>query len=146
MKSLATTPMSSWVMVVCKKVSPRRHVLLQGKTISTIIIMLFCDVFLSFPSVELNFGTSHLQLGKLIVLYDDNKITIDGDTAFSFTEDVNKRFEAYGWHVQTVGDGDENTSAIKQAVEAAQKVTDKPSLIKVRTTIGKVLATSALAA
>jgi transketolase len=108
--------------------------------------MLFCDVFLSFPSVELKFGISHLQLGKLIVLYDDNKITIDGDTAFSFTEDVNKRFEAYGWHVLTVGDGDENTSAIKQAVEAAQKVTDKPSLIKVRTTIGKVLATSALAA
>ncbi|KAG2188761.1 hypothetical protein INT44_003900 [Umbelopsis vinacea] len=78
----------------------------------------------------------HLQLGKLIVLYDDNKITIDGDTAFSFTEDVSKRYEAYGWHVQSVDDGDENTSGIKQAVEAAQKVTDKPSLIKVRTTIG----------
>ncbi|CAO3690165.1 unnamed protein product [Umbelopsis vinacea] len=78
----------------------------------------------------------HLQLGKLIVLYDDNKITIDGDTAFSFTEDVNKRFDAYGWHTQTVSDGDHDLDAIKKAIEAAQKVTDKPSLIKVRTTIG----------
>lgn len=81
---------------------------------------------------------SHLQLGKLIVLYDDNKITIDGDTAFSFTEDVNKRFDAYGWHTQTVSDGDHDLDAIKKAIAAAQKVTDKPSLIKVRTTIGKV--------
>ncbi|KAJ2962280.1 hypothetical protein NQZ79_g2505 [Umbelopsis isabellina] len=78
----------------------------------------------------------HLQLGKLIVLYDDNKITIDGDTAFSFTEDVTKRFEAYGWHTQTVSDGDEDLDSIKTAIEKAQKVTDKPSLIKVRTTIG----------
>lgn len=84
------------------------------------------------------FYTRHLQLGKLIALYDDNKITIDGDTALSFTEDVNKRFEGYGWHTQTVSDGDDNLDAIKKAIEAAQKVTDKPSLIKVRTTIGKI--------
>lgn len=77
-----------------------------------------------------------MQLGKLIVLYDDNKITIDGDTAFSFTEDVIKRFEAYGWHTQTVSDGDEDLDSIKTAIEKAQKVKDKPSLIKVRTTIG----------
>lgn len=78
----------------------------------------------------------HLGLGKLIALYDDNHISIDGDTSVSFTEDVGKRFEAYGWHVQAVPDGDTNLDAIAQAIEAAKAVTDKPSLIKVRTTIG----------
>ncbi len=78
----------------------------------------------------------HLGLGKLIALYDDNHISIDGDTAVSFTEDVGKRFEAYGWHVQAVPDGDTNLEAIQAAIEAAKAVTDKPSLIKVRTTIG----------
>jgi transketolase len=78
----------------------------------------------------------HLGLGKLIALYDDNHISIDGNTEVSFTEDVGKRFEAYGWHVQAVPDGDTNLDAIKAAIEAAKAVTDKPSLIKVRTTIG----------
>ncbi|MBD2021787.1 transketolase, partial [Leptolyngbya sp. FACHB-36] len=78
----------------------------------------------------------HLGLGKLIALYDDNHISIDGDTEVSFTEDVGKRFEAYGWHVQVVSDGDTNLEAIQQAIETAKSVTDKPSLIKVRTTIG----------
>lgn len=78
----------------------------------------------------------HLGLGKLIALYDDNHISIDGDTSVSFTEDVGMRFEAYGWHVQAVPDGDTNLDAIQAAIEAAKAVTDKPSLIKVRTTIG----------
>jgi transketolase len=78
----------------------------------------------------------HLGLGKLIALYDDNHISIDGDTAVSFTEDVGMRFEAYGWHVQAVPDGDTNLEAIQAAIAAAKAVTDKPSLIKVRTTIG----------
>ncbi|KAG0166148.1 Transketolase [Apophysomyces sp. BC1034] len=78
----------------------------------------------------------HLQLGKLIALYDDNHITIDGDTALSFTEDVSKRFEGYGWHIQTVTDGDHDLKSIQKAVENAKKVTDKPSLIKIHTTIG----------
>jgi transketolase len=78
----------------------------------------------------------HLGLGKLIALYDDNHISIDGSTDISFTEDVGKRFEAYGWHVQAVGDGDTNLEAIHKAIAAAKAVTDKPSLIKVRTTIG----------
>ncbi len=52
----------------------------------------------------------HLGLGKLIVFYDDNHITIDGETELSFTEDVNKRFESYGWHVQTVEDGTTSSS------------------------------------
>ncbi|KAI8142223.1 transketolase [Fennellomyces sp. T-0311] len=78
----------------------------------------------------------HLKLGKLIALYDDNHITIDGDTAVSFTEDVLKRFEAYGWHTLVVDDGDDNLNSITQAIEKAKTVEDKPSLIKIRTTIG----------
>jgi len=79
----------------------------------------------------------HLKLGKLIVLYDDNLITIDGGTDLSFGEDVNARFEAYGWHTQTVTNGDiPDVSAMREAVAAAQLVTDKPSIIKVRTVIG----------
>lgn len=78
----------------------------------------------------------HLGLGKLIALYDDNHISIDGSTDISFTEDVGKRFEAYGWHVQHVEDGNNDLEAIHKAIAAAKAVTDKPSLIKVTTTIG----------
>ncbi|MBD2326282.1 transketolase [Alkalinema sp. FACHB-956] len=78
----------------------------------------------------------HLGLGKLIALYDDNHISIDGDTSVSFTEDVGKRFEAYGWQVLVVPDGDTNLDAIAKAIEEAKACTDKPTMIKVRTTIG----------
>ncbi|NES23466.1 MAG: transketolase [Symploca sp. SIO3E6] len=82
----------------------------------------------------------HLGLGKLIALYDDNHISIDGHTDISFTEDVGKRFEAYGWHVITVDnpnlDEDTKLDAVHAAIEEAKKVTDKPSMIKVRTIIG----------
>lgn len=78
----------------------------------------------------------HLQLGNLIALYDDNDITIDGDTAVSFTEDTAKRFEAYGWHVQVVENGNDDLQGIQQAIEKAKAVKDKPSLIKVKTIIG----------
>lgn len=78
----------------------------------------------------------HLGLGKLIALYDDNHISIDGGTEISFTEDVNKRFEAYGWHVQHVEGGNDDLDGIQKAIEAAKAVTDKPSFIKVTTTIG----------
>ena len=78
----------------------------------------------------------HLGLGKLIALYDDNHISIDGSTDVAFTEDVSKRFEAYGWHVQHVEDGNTDLDAIAKAIEAAKAVTDKPSFIKVTTTIG----------
>lgn len=78
----------------------------------------------------------HLGLGKLIALYDDNHISIDGSTDISFTEDVSKRFEAYGWHVQHVENGNSDLDAIAAAIEKAKAVTDKPSLIKVTTTIG----------
>mmetsp|Transcript_33802 Transcript_33802/g.51849 ORF Transcript_33802/g.51849 Transcript_33802/m.51849 type:complete len:699 (+) Transcript_33802:148-2244(+) len=79
----------------------------------------------------------HLGLGKLIVLYDDNKITIDGSTELSFTEDVNARYAAYGWHVQTVGDVANGIKDLRTAVKAAKDVTDKPSMIKIRTAIGQ---------
>lgn len=77
----------------------------------------------------------HLKLGNIIYLYDDNNISIDGSTELAFTEDVGARFEAYGWHVQTVHDGN-NLEKIETAIRHAQQVTDKPSLIKVKTHIG----------
>lgn len=76
-----------------------------------------------------------LQLGKLIVLYDDNLISLDGPTDLSFTEDVTKRFEAYDWHVQFVSDGND-LEELSKAIEAAQMEHTKPSLIRVRTVIG----------
>ena len=77
----------------------------------------------------------HLKLGKLIGMYDDNRITIDGDTDLSFTDDTGKRFEAYGWHVERVEDGND-LDALDAAIQAAKHVTDRPSLIIVRTHIG----------
>jgi transketolase len=77
----------------------------------------------------------HLQLGKLIYLYDDNGISIEGSTDLAFTEDVPARFRAYGWHVQDVPEGND-LDAIAAAIAAAQAETDKPSLIVVHTHIG----------
>ncbi|HWS52759.1 MAG TPA: transketolase [Pyrinomonadaceae bacterium] len=77
----------------------------------------------------------HLKLGNLIYLYDDNRVTIEGFTSLAFSEDVTKRFDAYGWHTLTVEDGND-LDAIERAVAEAQKVADRPSLISVRTTIG----------
>lgn len=77
----------------------------------------------------------HLRLGKLIVLYDDNGISLDGSTHICFTEDVARRFEAYHWHVQRVEDGND-LEAIDRAIRLAQAETGRPSLICVRTHIG----------
>ena len=76
-----------------------------------------------------------LGLGKLVVLYDDNLISLDGPTDLSFTENVYKRFEAYNWHVQRVADGND-LAGIQAAIEAAKAETGRPSLIAVRTIIG----------
>ena len=76
----------------------------------------------------------HLKLGNIIYLYDDNHISIEGDTAIAFTEDVAKRFEAYGWHVQIVKDGND-VKAIADAIQKAKAETSRPSIIKVRTHI-----------
>ncbi len=77
----------------------------------------------------------HLKLGKMIYLYDNNHISLASSTNLTFTEDVGKRFEAYGWHVQTVDDGND-LDQIDQAIRAARAEADRPSLIMVRTTIG----------
>jgi transketolase len=77
----------------------------------------------------------HLGLGKLIMLYDDNEISIDGSTDLAFTEDVEARFEAYGWHVEHVEDGND-LDAVDAAIREAQAEADVPSLIAVRTHIG----------
>ncbi|HEX3571936.1 MAG TPA: transketolase [Acidobacteriaceae bacterium] len=76
-----------------------------------------------------------LGLGKLIVLYDDNLISLDGPTEWSFTEDVTKRFEAYHWQVLSVSDGND-LQGIEDAIKQAQGETTKPTLIRVRTVIG----------
>src|SRR5215831_13954433 len=77
----------------------------------------------------------HLKLGKLIYLYDDNHVTIEGFTDLAFTENVPQRFESYGWHTLTVADGND-LAAIEAAIRDAQSVADRPSLISVKTTIG----------
>lgn len=77
-----------------------------------------------------------LKLNNLIVLYDSNKITLDGSLENSFKEDVLKRFEAQGWHTDLVTDGS-NSFLIDRAIAKAKRVTDKPSIIEIRTTIGK---------
>ena len=76
-----------------------------------------------------------LGLGKLIVMYDDNLISLDGPTELSFTEDVSMRFQAYNWHVQMVHDGND-LAAIEDAIKAAKAETTRPSMIRVRTVIG----------
>ena len=77
----------------------------------------------------------HLKLANLIYLYDDNKITIDGSTDLAFTEDVTKRFESCGWHVLEVADGND-LKAIEAAIKEAQRIKDKPKLIRIKTIIG----------
>lgn len=76
----------------------------------------------------------HLELGNIVYLYDDNHITIEGNTNITFNEDVGKRFEAYGWHVQAVEDGND-LAALDRAIQAARAETARPSLIRVRTHI-----------
>jgi transketolase len=78
----------------------------------------------------------HLGLENLIIIYDDNHITIDGETALSFSEDVAKRYEAYGWFVQTLGGDGNDMGAFEGALRAAQGEHSRPSLIKLRTHIG----------
>jgi transketolase len=83
----------------------------------------------------------HLKLGKLIFLYDDNNVSIDGSTNLAFTEDVGARFAAYGWHVQHVADGND-VEGVDAAIQAA-KADQRPSLIRVQTIIGYGLPTKA---
>ncbi|KAJ7632421.1 transketolase [Roridomyces roridus] len=78
----------------------------------------------------------HLQLGNLVVVYDDNHISIDGDTNCAFTEDVAGRFQSYGWQVLHVDNGDSDLAAIAAAIAEARAEKGKPTIIKLKTTIG----------
>jgi transketolase len=78
----------------------------------------------------------HFGLGKLIVLYDNNHITIEGNTSLTYSDDVAKRFEGYRWHVQDIGDKGNDLTAISDAFTAAKEVKDQPSIIILRTHIG----------
>ncbi|KAI9469370.1 Transketolase [Coemansia sp. RSA 989] len=78
----------------------------------------------------------HLELGNLVVLYDSNGIQIDGSTKLGFTEDVLKRYEAYGWHTLEVADGDNDLAGLTRAIAEAKAEKTRPSIIKVTTTIG----------
>ncbi|MFD8569908.1 transketolase [Streptomyces sp. NPDC059639] len=89
-------------------------------------------------SSEASSMAGHQKLGNLVLLWDDNHISIEGDTETAVSEDTCKRYEAYGWHVQRVApkpDGDLDHEAIYNAIEAAKKVTDKPSFIAMRSII-----------
>jgi transketolase len=77
----------------------------------------------------------HIGLGKLIYLYDDNHISIEGNTSITFTEDVGHRFEAFGWHVQRVADGND-LAAMESAIRKAVDEAERPSLVMIRTHIG----------
>ena len=78
----------------------------------------------------------HLGLGKLIAIYDDNHITIDGDTALAYSDDVAGRFRAYGWHVIELGEIANDLDALEAALDDAKAVTDRPSLLVLRSHIG----------
>ena len=87
-------------------------------------------------SAEASSLAGHLGLGRLIAFYDQNHISIEGDTELAFSEDVGRRYEAYGWHVQDLGE-DIALDSLEQAVVAAKGVADKPSLIIIRTHIAQ---------
>src|SRR5438105_602823 len=78
----------------------------------------------------------HLKLGRLVYFYDDNHITIDGDTALSYSDDAGKRFEAYGWHVENIGEAANDLDALEAATRRAMAVDDAPSIVIVRSHIG----------
>jgi len=86
-------------------------------------------------SAEASSLAGHLGLNNLIVIYDDNHITIDGDTKLTFTEDTAKRYEAYGWNVQVVAGDGNDMAALEKALDAAKNEKTRPSIIKLRTHI-----------
>ena len=92
--------------------------------------------FMEGASNEAASIAGHFGLGKLIVLYDNNHITIEGNTSLTYSDEVAKRFESYHWHVQNLGDNGNDTQIISEAFTKATSVSDKPSLIILRTHIG----------
>ena len=92
--------------------------------------------FMEGASHEAASLAGHLKLGKLIAVYDDNRITIEGDTALAYSDDVAKRFESYHWHVQDLGDRADDLEALTEAFAEAREHSNRPSLIIVRSHIG----------
>ena len=84
----------------------------------------------------------HQQLGRLIAVYDDNRITIDGSTDLALSDDAARRFEAYGWHVADLGEAAEDLEAIERALRSAMLVDDRPSMVILRTHIGYPMPTA----
>ena len=78
----------------------------------------------------------HLGLGRLVYVYDDNHISIDGPTSLAYSDDVPARFEAYGWHVEDIGESANDTEALEAAIRRAMDVEDRPSLVSLRSHIG----------
>jgi transketolase len=92
--------------------------------------------FMEGVSHEAASMAGHQRLGNLICIYDDNHITIDGDTALTYSDDVGKRFEAYGWHVEHLGEIADDCDALEDAIRDAMEVTEQPSLLILRSHIG----------
>ena len=84
----------------------------------------------------------HQQLGRLIAVYDDNRITIDGSTELALSDDAARRFEAYGWHVADLGEAAEDLDAIERALRSAMLTDDRPSMVIIRTHIGYPMPTA----
>ncbi len=84
----------------------------------------------------------HQQLGRLIAVYDDNRITIDGSTDLALSDDAARRFEAYGWHVADLGEAAEDLDAIERALRSAMLIDDRPSMVIIRSHIGHPMPTA----
>jgi transketolase len=110
----------------------REHTIIDHNT------YVFCSDgdFMEGASHEAASIAGHLGLGKLIVLYDDNHITIEGNTSLTYSDDVARRFESYHWHVQNLGDKGNDIQAISESFKRAREMKGKPSLIILRTHIG----------
>jgi len=137
-----TGPLGQGVMTAVGMAIAEAHLAARFNTKDQTIIDHYTYVFCSDgdlmegASHEAASIAGHLGLGKLIFLYDDNHITIEGNTSLTYSDDVDKRFEAYHWHVQNLGDKGNDVKAISEAFTKAKEITDRPSIIILRTHIG----------
>ena len=137
-----TGPLGQGVMNAVGMAIAEAHLAARFNTIDHSIVDHYTYVFCSDgdlmegASHEAASIAGHLGLGKLICLYDNNHITIEGNTSITYSDDVAKRFEAYHWHVQDLGDKGNDINAISDAFTKAKEVTDQPSMIILRTHIG----------
>lgn len=137
-----TGPLGQGIMTAVGMAMAEAHLAAVFNTDSEKIIDHFTYVFCSDgdlmegASHEAGSLAGHLGLGKLICLYDNNHITIEGHTSLTYSDDVAARFRAYNWHVQDLEDGGNDIAAISGALQQARQVTDKPSMILLKTHIG----------